>query len=382
MVSEEDVRAISSFTDEEFRQAMRRTLDSPHASAILSRYFRGVPMEVFRKNALALQSPSEFQHAIISPLIQSVLDQSSGGISLAGVEKNPPEKRYLYISNHRDIVLDPSLFVWSISFHGYGIPKICLGDNLLADPFVADLAKMNKGITVKRNLEGRELLRWSIALSELIRRQITQGIDSVWIAQSGGRAKDGNDFTHPGLVKMIALSGTGTFRERLQALHLVPVSISYEFEPCDLILAREVHLTSKDGNYQKSPEEDRQSMALGILAPKGRIHIEVGSELSWDTIPSAAGKTEQAKAIADYLDRQIQQNFRLWPSHYVAYDTLERGSAFSAHYTEEEKAAFLGRMEKGLGGLGFSDADRDGTRQRFLELYANPVRNALRWRQV
>ena len=274
-ITEEALREISPYDDEEFRAAMKRVLASPLVAVIAKTYFPEIPVAEFISFAAQMRTIEEFQEKIIGPAIASMLKLTSGGQTISGPDGLSRYKRYTFISNHRDILLDSALFTRSVFLEGFGTPKICLGDNLLTDAWVVDLIKMNKGITVKRNLPPRELLRWSHVLSEAIRRQVLGGIDSVWIAQREGRAKDGNDHTHPGVIKMLTLTGEGSFLERAADVHLVPVAISYEYDPSDILKARELHITETEGSYHKAPGEDLRAMAEGISGFKGRIHIQV-----------------------------------------------------------------------------------------------------------
>ena len=228
---ESDIRELRGYSDAEYRDAIRRLIEHPAAPKLIHAYFPGAPMEAIAARARGYETVDDFQAGIISPAIESMLKQTSGGISLSGIENVRQGSRYLYLSNHRDIILDAALLTQRLCVLGHGTPKICLGDNLLGSPLVVDLIKMNKGVTVKRGLAPRELLRWSHALSELIRRSIvgrdnagsgssplaragshvdSDRRDSVWIAQREGRTKDGNDLTQPGVLKMLAMAGEGT----------------------------------------------------------------------------------------------------------------------------------------------------------------------------
>lgn len=373
-VTEEDIKAISPYSNEEFRAAMTRILENDWLPGVVAQYFPERSLEEFKAFVLNLPEVSTFQREIISVAIARMLKQTSNGQTLGGFDGLSRSDGYTFISNHRDIILDPSLFTCSMFLEGFETPKICLGDNLLSQPWITDLVKMNKGITVKRNLATRELLRWSYTLSALINRSVKQNEDSVWIAQREGRTKNGIDETQSGVVKMLTLAGEGTFCERLRALRIVPVSISYEYDPCDLMKARELFLTAVHGSYQKAPGEDTLSMLKGMMGFKGRIHVQLGTPLSrliapaWDDLP----KQEQIKVVVDTLDREIRRNFRLWPTHYIAADLVGQTNHFAAYYSEEEKTEFITRMEKRLSTINDAPAAKE-IRQVFLQTYANPV---------
>jgi hypothetical protein len=378
---ESDLREIAPYTQAEYKDALERLLVSPVLSSLIKAYFPGVELSSFVKMAKGLATVDEFQARVIAPAIDSMLKQGSDGITLTGLEHITRERKYLYISNHRDIICDPALLTQRLCVNGYGTPKICLGDNLLTSPFVVDLIKMNKGVTVKRGLSPRELLRWSQALSEGIRRSIASGEDSVWIAQREGRTKDGDDQTQPGVLKMLAMAGEGLFIERISALHVVPVAVSYEYDPCDLFKARGLHCVATRGSYQKAPGEDHKSMLESIQGFKGRIQISLGTELVSEIEEAARleSKKDQVARLSKAVDEQIHRAYRLWPSNYIAVDLLAGNAGHRQHYTDQQKEFFIQRMEKRLDGLEaeFSSAgDREGVRGFFLGAYAKPVSNS------
>jgi hypothetical protein len=379
-VAEADLREIQAYSEEQFREALGRLLAHPLLPQLVASYFPGLGFSDFVHMASGLKSVMEFQVRVIAPAIDVMLKQCTDGLTFEGVEHLSKTGRYLYLSSHRDIILDPSLLTQGLCVRGYGTPKICLGDNLLSGQLVIDLIKMNKGVTVKRKLTPRELLRWSHVLSELIGREIRGGGDSVWIAQREGRTKDGDDRTHPGVIKMLAMAGEGTLVERLASLHLVPVAISYEYDPCDYFKARGLHLVETRGNYQKAPGEDHQAMLESLRGFKGGIHIAFGRELGPDLEAASRieGKKEQVAAIAAAVDRQIHALYRLWPTCFVACDLLSGRREFAGRYNETQYHRFVERLERRLAGSepGLSDADRAGIRRKMLEAYARPVRNA------
>jgi hypothetical protein len=238
---------------------------------------------------------------------------------------------------------------------------------------------MNKGITVKRNLSTRELFKWSLLLSQLIQQQIIEKIDSIWIAQREGRAKDGNDLTQPGVLKMLTLADKSPFLDQIKKLHIVPVAISYEYDPCDFLKARELYITATQESYKKSPGEDTQSMILGVKGHKGKIHIQIGLEINSaiEKANQASSKRDQVIIIAEEIDAQIHKNYKNWPSNFIAFDLLEGKGSMKEFYSEEKKAEFLERMENQLSLLQASPSELDLIRPFFLKSYANSVKNSL-----
>jgi len=376
-VSVEDLKAIVPYDDEGFHGGLSRVLAHPALDLIFREFFPTGSADELRAKARALKDTREFQLGFIDPLLKTIEVKSTRGITLSGDEHVSKDRTYLFVSNHRDIILDPALFTVMLSRRGFKTPQICLGDNLLTDPLIVDLVKMNKGLTVKRNLSPRELLRWSYVLSEQIRHTLISGSESVWIAQQEGRAKDGNDKTHPGVLKMIALTGEGDFLERIRKISIVPVAISYEYDPSDAQKARETYLRRQTGAYNKARGEDTQAMIRGMREFKGFIHISIGPAVN-ECLPALeklANKAEQVKELAAELDSRIQAQYRNFPSNYVAYDLLSAGSRMREHYSEEKKREFLELMENKIGALYLGKKDLDGVRQEFLSMYARSVTN-------
>jgi 1-acyl-sn-glycerol-3-phosphate acyltransferase len=374
-----DIARLAPYRDGTFREAIGRVLQHPLLPKILAAYFPQVPMEKIVEVAGRVHNADQFQKAFIDPLIDTVLQKTSRGLTFSGAESLEAGQTYLFVSTHRDILLDPSLFAWALFRHGVRTPMICLGDNLLSDSWIADLMKINKGVTVIRGASQRELLRWSIALSELLGGAVRAGTESVWIAEAEGRAKDGDNVCQAGVIKMLALAGEGHFLDRLASLRLRPVAISYEFEPCDALIAREQYLLERDGRYSKAEGEDMRSVQREVAGTKGGIHIAVGPPLQADIerARTLENRNLQARAVCQAIDREIHASFRLWPSHYIAYDRLQGEARMQAHYDDEHRVAFEDRMTAAIGALGMGPADRPGLERHFLKLYAKPVENRL-----
>ncbi|MFZ9595417.1 MAG: 1-acyl-sn-glycerol-3-phosphate acyltransferase [Bdellovibrionia bacterium] len=372
--------SIEPYSTSEFQAALARVVQHPSLTRIVNRFFPGDDPRSRIEKIRQIQSVEQFQKEVISPILDAIVQQSSLGLQVTGMDQLDPKKCYLYLSNHRDILCDPSFFTNALHHEGYPTPHICLGDNLLKNPLVADLIKMNQGITVRRNLSPRELLKSSKILSATLTSLITDGRSSVWLAQREGRAKTGIDETQSGVLKMLLISGQGSLLERLCALHLVPVAISYEFDPCDALKAREIYLTELQGTYQKGPEEDLISMMKGLEGFKGRIHLSLGAEMSSQILASAPiflkleNKKKQIQWITQLIDEQIRKLFQLWPTHFIAHDLLHQSHAMNAHYTKEEKHQFMDRMEAQLKTLNFKQGTPPRVREIFLENYANALR--------
>ena len=381
----QDAATLRPFAEPEVAQAMGRLIVSPIMEKIRQSYFpTRTPAELAQLGSEVVGWHS-FQERFIAPAIDAILAQSSAGFTISGFERIRRDRKYVFVSNHRDIVCDPALFTYGLHRQGWESPLICLGDNLLVNSWIVDLVKMNRGVTVKRGLSPRELLRWSQVLSFLVRQSVAKNEASVWIAQREGRAKDGKDQTHPGILKMLALSGEGEILDLLGAIHLVPVAVSYEFDPCDALKARELYLTETQGSYQKEPGEDVKSMGLGIQGMKGRIHIEIGEELSGAVAfaRQLGTRKEQLQHLARAIDQQIHTHYRNFPSAYIARDLLRgtHAGGTEGHYSSAELTGFEARLERQLSSIGYGvggassvqpDA-RVGIRRKILEMYSRSL---------
>ncbi len=378
-INPSEMKECLPYDNIEFGKAMQRLLTHPLLPEMVKKLLPDLPVQEFLKLGQKVETVENFQSAIISRVIHSLLKLTCRGLSTSGFESLSKDQRYLLLSNHRDIICDPSLLTNCLHLEGHRTPKICLGDNLLVNSLVKDLVKMNKGLIVKRNLPVRELLKCSIGLSEILHQQIEEKIDSVWLAQREGRAKDGNDETHPGILKMLALAGQGNLIDRLFSLHIVPVAISYEFDPCDLLKAHELFFTKQNKTYQKEKDEDLISMTTGILGFKGRIHVSIGEEIT-ETLEQARkldSKKNQLEFIAKTISRKIHLNYKNWPSNYIAFDLLEGKDRMKSFYSATEKDEFLTRMKKKMTDLRIKQSEFDAIQIYFLKIYANPVANAI-----
>ncbi|MBI1860264.1 MAG: 1-acyl-sn-glycerol-3-phosphate acyltransferase [Deltaproteobacteria bacterium] len=371
----EEIAALAPYDDSNVRLALGRCLGHPATRLIHRAYFPELSWEAFQHVAISASTIFEFQRDFIDVILRRLELATTTGITLTGREEAPDDRCHLYISNHRDIILDSALFTDILFRRGYRTPEICLGDNLLRDPFVTDLVKLNKGITVKRNLPAKELFLWSRVLSRQIRSCILQGRDSVWIAQAEGRSKDGSDRTHPGVLKMLALSGEGDLLEKLRPLHIVPVAVSYEFDPSDVEKSREIVL-GKTGPYKKRPTEDFEAMARAFQEFKGGVAIVVGEEIDTilDEAQQIALKSDQVRFVAQRIDECIHRQYHNFSSNFIATDQLTQQTTHSSQYTPSQKERFFTRLEERLDANSLSGPERESVRQQTLALYAASVR--------
>lgn len=321
----------------------------------------------------SIHSIQEFHEQVISKSLDRVLETSSDGLTVTGLEKLDPKTSYLYISNHRDILLDTSLLNVTLLKAQKVMTASAIGNNLVQKSFLMDLAKLNRNFIVKRDVSPRELLMNSKLMSEYMQHLIREENRSVWIAQREGRTKDGNDATHSGVLKMIAMaSDQKDVLEYLKTLRIVPVSISYEYDPTDKLKMPQIMAQLQDIEYIKDKNEDFINLMSGAIGQKKRIHIHIGDVLDTqlDAIKvETENTTKQIQLLTKVIDHQIIKNYKLWPTNYIAYDLLHKTDTYSSEYDDQEKQLFLRRLEMRV------DKNNEVIVQKFLEMYANPVSN-------
>lgn len=364
---------IRPYRDHEFKEVMGKLLSSPLSDVLITSVFSG-PVGEIKEQLRAIKTINEFQGKIIYPAIKNILKNSSTGLSNTGLEHLTPGKPYLFISNHRDIILDPSLLNVVIFEHGLETFEIAIGDNLMQTIWVRDLARLNKSFIVKRNLPVRELVVASRYLSGYIYHRLIENRHSVWIAQREGRAKDGNDRTQPGVLNMIGLSNRESLKAYFAQMNIVPVSISYEYDPCDTDKARSLYALKFFGGYTKEKNEDNLAMKKGIQGFKGEIHIHVGTVLNDEiaALPENLHKNELIQHISGLIDSQIIDNYKLHKTNRIAYDILYRSDENNSYYSDEEKENFLRDIETKTDTLA---GDKEELKVIFLEMYSRPCLN-------
>ncbi len=363
-----DFNDIRPYRDHEVPEVMKRLAESSNLVQGMGLFLgrkddnqlNREEIEALKKTLREIKTVSEFQKKIVMKMmVESIIKNSVDTITGTGVEELASYGACLFISNHRDITLDPAFQNYLLTKNNLNTFEIAFGDNLLINEFVSDLIRVNKSFIVKRNLPITELLESSIHLSNYIEHTHSLG-NSVWIAQREGRAKDGNDVTNPAVIKMLTLSQRETgvsLTEFIRKMKIIPVAISYEFDPCDKMKGLEIFKKMKTGEAKKSARDDMASMNQGISGYKGRVHISFSKPIE--------GEFKIEKEVAETIDRSIQTSYRLWPSNYIAYDSLTGNLKYSEHYTDDEKIKFLDNYTR----------MPEEVRQIVLEGYANPVKN-------
>lgn len=376
-----DFDAIRPFEPEELPAAYDRLVANPQFRAVVGMLYPQVPFEALEKKMRACNTSMEFQLAFCYDFLEMLMAKASLGMDI-NVEAIDVSKRFTFVSNHRDIVLDSALLDKLLVDAGFKTTcEIAIGDNLLSLPWVKDLVRINKSFIVERSLQPREMLLASKRLSEYMHFVIQEKNDNVWIAQREGRAKDSDDRTQPAILKMMAMGGTGTPSERLQQLHIVPLSISYEFDPCDFLKAREFQLRRDNPEWKKGKNDDVVSMQTGIMGFKGHVHYHCAPCIDeyLQQLPADTPKTEFFDIVAAHIDSEIHRNYRLYPSNYIAADMLD-GTSFAKEgkYTEADRQQFEAYLQGQLNKIDLADKDIPFLRERMLTMYANPLRNKMK----
>lgn len=369
--------AIRPYYDEEVAPALERIAQHPMMKALMSFSFPDLTEEQWQEKLKEVNGIRDFQTKIVYYSLQNILSKTSEGFTTSGFDQLDPNLNYLFISNHRDIILDTSLLNVALFEQGKRMTASAIGDNLVQKTFLLHLSKLNRNFLVLRNLPPRELLYSSKLMSEYMADLLLGNKSSVWIAQREGRTKDGNDQTQQGVLKMIAMGAPeGDLMDYFRRIRIVPVSISYEYDPTDALKMPRILAEANNEKYVKEKNEDFQTILGGIMGPKKRIHIHVGKVLDTEIdqiVAENSSTNKQIQSMAAVLDEHIIKGYRLWPTNFIAYDMLYNTQRFTYQYTEEQKQLFIRRADRRL------DMDNEVARHGFLAMYANPVVNALRY---
>ena len=363
---------IRPYNAEEFPKAMQRIANSSSFPILASFVYPGEPLEEVRQRIANYKNVYEFQSQTMFRVNERVIEESISEFTCSGIERLRPDKQYLYVSNHRDIMLDASLLQYFLLTKDFDTTEITFGANLMSSQLVIDIGKSNKMFKVERPGGSiKDFYRSSLHLSEYIRYAILEKHQSVWIAQRNGRTKDGIDSTDQGIIKMFCMSRPDDKIQALSELNIVPVAVSYEWESCDILKAIELY-QSQYTKYIKKPGEDLNSILTGLLQRKGRVHFELCEPITEDELMQYNHLTnnEYHKAVAQLIDSRIIPAYRLWPNNYIAHDIRYGSKAFQSFYTKEHREAFLRR----LGHLDkYDECDLDQLKDIFLSIYSNPI---------
>ena len=370
---------IRPFDPEELPAAFERLLSDAQLQQVLGYLYPGVPLEAVKTKMMACKTNLEFQLAFCYGFLKDLMAKASKGFDM-NVEAVDVTKRYTFVSNHRDIVLDSALLDVLLYDAGFNTTcEIAIGDNLLSLPWVKDLVRLNKSFIVQRSLSPREFLMASKKMAEYMHYVVGEKNDNIWIAQREGRAKDSNDRTQPSILKMMAMGGEGSPVDRLRQLHIVPLAISYEYDPCDFLKAAEFQLRRDVPGWKKTALDDVNSMRTGIMGYKGGVHYHCAPCIDGflDNLSPDIPKTKVFDVIAEHIDKEIFRNYRLYPSNYIALDMLEGNEAHAGRYTADDKAVFEKYLQGQIARIDIPNKDEAFLRERMLTMYANPARNSL-----
>lgn len=368
---------IRPYRDEEVSDKIKKLFNEEQFAAVIQEVFPSLTFEQLKAQIQSIENIKNFQKKLIVPALEGLLKQSTNGLVFDGIENLEKGEAYLFVSTHRDIVLDSALMNYVLMKEDFETAEIAIGDNLMTIPWVVDLVKLNKSFIVKRNVAKEEKVQASIQLSNYINYTIKEKKNSIWIAQRSGRSKDGDDRTAQSIIKMFNLGGeSNSALENIKSLNICPVSISYEYNPCDILTMPELMQLAKGEKYEKAPGEDVQHMAQGIQGEKGRVAVSFGVPINQELhdLEGIKNRNEICNSVAKMIDRQIHQTYHLMPTNYIAYDLLMNKNEFVKYYSEEEKAGFQTYMESRLKQV---KGDHDFVHHTFLKMYANPVINKL-----
>ncbi len=367
----EDIRP---YKDDEYLSVIKELCEVEPLMNTIKSYLPELSIDEIKSTLFSFTKIQDFQSEMVCKVIDRIILDSVNQFSYDGILRLDKNTNYLLVSNHRDIVLDSALINYCLNKRAYNTSEIAIGSNLLSQPWIKQLVRVNKSFIVKRNLPLDQMLEASRTLSAYINYTLKEKKQSVWIAQREGRAKDGFDKTNPGLLKMFGMAAEDGLLDHLQSLNITPVSLSYELDPCDNLKVPELLKKSEGLTYTKQEGEDNMHMVLGIKGYKGNVHIQFGSPINdeIEQFRAIKNKNELLKNVAEVLDKHVYQNYKLWDSNYVAYDLLHNNNTYADKYSNESKAQFEAYLNKRLENF----IGNEKAKELFLKMYANPVINA------
>lgn len=373
MVDLSEFESISPYNDEEAVAALGKLAEHPLLAEFSRTFFPEQSPDFLRGLLKSIRSIDEFQILVMSKFVEWVLERTVRNFSYDGISNIDPDKKFLALSNHRDIIFDPAITQLVLYRNGIPLTEIAVGDNLVSSPTIEYLLRSNRMIKVVRGISARELYLSSQMLSRYIRLNITEQRSSIWLAQRQGRTKNGYDVTEQGLLKMLDMSGSGDFQKSFEELNIIPMSISYEYEPCDILKARELVISRKH-KYVKAEGEDLNSIIVGIKQPKGNVHLNIGKPLTSEEIAEAAkcDKNDRYQLIRHAVDVRVIEGYKLWKNNYIAYDLANQSYKYSQHYEPADVEQFVTYMQHQLDTVE-PEINREDLRRIFLDIYANPV---------
>lgn len=374
---------VCPFSDSEFNEKVALLVNEPMFRSVVNYAIPGVDYDIFVKKLLSLKGKDDFQVQIMKPFLETLVKNTTDGLTLSGEDNYEKGKSYTFISNHRDIVLDASFL--NLGLIGVDRPttEVAIGNNLLIYEWISILVRLNKSFIVKRDLISRQRLEGAMQLSNYVHFALSKKNQSVWIAQREGRAKDSDDRTQESLLKMLGMGGEGkTFYSRIKELNLLPLSISYEYDPNDYLKAKEFLMKKRDSSFKKSKEDDLLSMSTGIMGYKGHVHFEIMPCVNFklDEVSTDIDKAELLNIVKTEIDKSIYKGYKLYPCNYIAYDMVHNTSKFiHSAYTIEDKDRFVAYVENQLKKIDIetTEEEKEYMRNMIYAMYYNPLKNKL-----
>lgn len=372
----DDIRPVY---DSEVKEMAKQLTANPTFKRLVTALIKPLPWFLFSSRMRSSKSVFDFQKKIIYPFMNRIINKTTDRLSADGLDKINKNESYLFISNHRDIVLDAAFLNMLLIDGKLSTCEIAIGDNLLIHPWITDLVRLNKSFIVKRKVSVREMIATSKQLSEYISDTIIRRNQSVWLAQREGRAKDSDDRTQTSLLKMLTLHNSSKPVEVLKSLNIIPLSLTYEYDPCDYLKAKEFQQKRDNPEHKKSQADDLENMRTGIMGHKGRVVFTFGDSINdkLSEIDADEKKPVVFEKAADAIDREIFKNYQFFPSNYVAYDLMEGGDRFKNKYTEKEKTDFESYLSGQVEKVELPNKDETFLRSKIIEMYANTLKNHL-----
>ena len=373
MVDLTEFESISPYTDAEAAEALSKLAEFPLLSHVSQQFFPEESPEFLKNILKQIKTIDEFQVLVMQKFVRWVIEHTARNFSYDGISNIDPQKKFLALSNHRDIILDPAITQLILYRNGIPMTEIAVGDNLITNQTIEWLIRSNRMIKVVRGISARELYLSSQLLSKYIRLNITEQRSSSWLAQRQGRTKNGYDITEQGLLKMLDMSGKADFKTNFEELNIIPMSISYEIEPCDVLKAREL-VISRKRKYVKAEGEDFKSIVTGIMQQKGDIHLNIGKPLTSEEIEQASlcDKNDRYQLIRHAVDLRVIDGYKLFKNNYIAYDIANHSFKYSHMYEKADLEQFVTYMEHQLDTVE-PEVNREDLRRIFIDIYANPV---------
>lgn len=370
---------IRPYDDHQFRDKIAALVREPGFEHAVRYVMPDLDYEEFVKNLITVETQMDFQVKVMGPFLELLVARTTNGLSMDGYEHHDAGVPHVFITNHRDIVLDASFLNLCFIRRQMPITQVAIGNNLLIYDWITDLVKLNRSFIVRRDVKVREALDAAMHLSQYIHHTLRDSRQSVWIAQREGRAKDSNDLTQESVVKMLSLGGEGDTAASLRELNITPVAISYEYDPNDYLKAREFLLRRRDPDFKKSQRDDLFSMETGLLSHKGRVHFHLGRCIN-DVVPDGLDRHATLHRACAAIDREIHCGYRLFPCNYIAFDRLNGTDTYAGHYTPDDLGAFDAYIAAQLRRVDVPDItaeEHEFMMHMMLTMYANPVKNQL-----